>query len=104
MKIGGDKLYSELVGYLSGDAKVAGAKQGQKSEPGRAASDASDRVEISDESREKQALRSAVDAAPDTRDDKVKALKEAVDNGTYDSSGANIADKIIERSVIDTLL
>ncbi len=58
---------------------------------------ASDKVEISDFGRDLQVAKQAVAGASDVRMDKVTALKEKIQNGTYNVSGASFADKLLAR-------
>ena len=55
-----------------------------------------DRVDLSATSQKVDALRDLVNAVPEVRTDRVEALKAAVQNGTYNVSGQQIADKIID--------
>lgn len=55
----------------------------------------SDQVELSSTSREIESLTAAVRVAPDVRLDKVNEVKQAMHDGTYNVSAAQIAEKII---------
>lgn len=63
-----------------------------------------DKVVLSRESEEYQAARRAVDAAPEVREEKVAAIKDAVKSGTYQVEGKAIAEKILHRSLVDRLV
>jgi flagellar biosynthesis anti-sigma factor FlgM len=54
-----------------------------------------DRVSLSNASREMQAAKDAVAASPDVRQDKVDALKEAVESDNYKIDPGQIAEKMI---------
>jgi negative regulator of flagellin synthesis FlgM len=58
----------------------------------------SDSVEISSRSRELARARQAVDAAPDVRADKVAAIKQRIEDGTYSVSPQALASKLLEGS------
>ena len=58
-----------------------------------------DRVEISQLGRDLQIAKKAVSAAPDVREDKVAAMKEALAGG-YSVSDNDIADKLLESFAI----
>jgi negative regulator of flagellin synthesis FlgM len=97
MKISGDKPYV-LRTYLKKpeeDNKVNPGKNSPKDSPGV------DRVEISTKAREKEikAIRELVETAPDVREEKVMALKNAVEEGTYRVKGEEVAKKMIEESI-----
>jgi len=59
-----------------------------------------DRVSLSDASKELQAAKDAVAATPDIRQQKVDAIKQAVENGSYELDPAKIAEKMLG-SIID---
>ena len=52
---------------------------------------------ISGAGRELQTARDAVAAAPDTREDKISALKDAYSQGAYNVSSSAFAEKIASR-------
>ncbi|SFQ50160.1 anti-sigma-28 factor, FlgM family [Butyrivibrio proteoclasticus] len=56
-----------------------------------------DTVSFSSIGKDIQVAKQAVNAAPDVREDKVKALKAAIKNGTYDVSGEAFADKLLAK-------
>lgn len=62
-----------------------------------------DRVSLSDASRELQTAKDSVAAAPDIREEKVAAVKQAVENGTYEIDPGKIADKMIG-SIINEMI
>ncbi len=54
-----------------------------------------DDLKVSDKAKEFQvALKSALSSA-DIREDKIESIKERIENGTYNISAEDIADKII---------
>jgi len=56
-----------------------------------------DKLNISSAGKDLTIAKQAVSSAPDIRADKVEAVKSAIDNGTYDVSGQEFADKIMEK-------
>ena len=56
----------------------------------------SDMLEISQSGKDYQIAKKAVANAPDIREDKVAAIKEALASGTYNVSAREIADKMVE--------
>lgn len=62
-----------------------------------AAPDFKDKLNISGAGRDLQVAKQAVAAAKDVREDKVAALKEAYENGTYHVSGSDFADRVLEK-------
>lgn len=55
-----------------------------------------DSVEISRTGKDYQIAKQAVAQSPDIREDKVNAIKQAMISGTYNVSGEELADKLIE--------
>lgn len=56
-----------------------------------------DKLQISDAGKDLQVAKQAVSNAPDVREDKVAAIKNAMANGTYNVSGDDFASKILEK-------
>lgn len=54
-----------------------------------------DRVDISGTGKEVAEIISAVNQLPDIRNDKVKAIKEAIESGKYGPDSIKIAEKIL---------
>ncbi|MGR6837104.1 flagellar biosynthesis anti-sigma factor FlgM [Syntrophomonas erecta] len=63
-----------------------------------------DDLAISSESRMKQKAMQAIKQAPDIRMDKVKDLQERISAGTYTLSADEVAEKMIERAIVDHLI
>ncbi|RME67977.1 MAG: flagellar biosynthesis anti-sigma factor FlgM [Nitrospirae bacterium] len=55
-----------------------------------------DSVHLSDKARKVEELRKAVDAVPEVRQDRVQALKRAIQEGTYRIDAEKIAQKMLE--------
>ena len=54
-----------------------------------------DKIEISQVGKDMTVPKKAISEAPDIREDKVKAIKEQMEAGTYSVSSEAIADKLI---------
>lgn len=63
-----------------------------------------DDVTISDASKLKQKVMQAVNQADDIRTDRVNELKEQISAGTYEVSDGDVAQKMIERTIVDRLI
>jgi len=81
--------------YTAGSGHASGG--GGKAAP----SPARDHVEISERNEEFLRIRQLVDAQPDVRLDRVNKLAKAIDSGTYDVKGEDIAEAIIQKNLID---
>ncbi len=55
-----------------------------------------DRVDISGKGKEIADLMATIQQMPDVRNDKVKAVKEAIESGNYHIDTKNIAQKLLE--------
>ena len=58
-------------------------------------------MQISEHSREFLRIRQLVDAQPDVRLNRVNQLAKAIDSGTYNVKGEQIAEAIIRKNLID---
>lgn len=63
-----------------------------------------DDVNISEASKLKQKVLQAVNQADDIRTDKVDELKAQIDSGTYQVDDGDVAQKMIERTIVDRLI
>lgn len=67
------------------------------------ASDIKDQVSFSTVGKDLQVAKMALNNVPDVREDMVNSLKQSIDNGTYEVSGEDFADKLLaaynERSI-----
>lgn len=61
----------------------------------------SDKLELSDKAKEFQIAMRAFKNLPEVREEKVKELKGKIQQGTYNVSGKEIADKMIDSLLID---
>jgi len=97
MKISGDKPHV-LRTYLKKTEEDEKVSQRKKKESGVLGQD---RVELSKEAREKQfqEIRRLADETPGVREEKVAALKSAVENGTYRVKGEEVAKKMIKEGI-----
>lgn len=48
--------------------------------------------------------RKVIGNAPEVREDRIRELKDSIKKGCYDRSGEEIANKMIARSLVDSLL
>ena len=76
--------------------KPSGLQEGQK------AGIAGDKVEISPQSRDLKKMQDILAQTPDVRSEKVAALKKAVEEGRYQVSAENIAQKMIQEILVES--
>jgi len=60
-----------------------------------------EKVNLSTQAREIQQAKVEVSKAPDVREQKVQDIKSQVDQGTYNVSGEQIANKMVGESIVD---
>lgn len=103
MKIPGDDSIHLLETILFGVKKTekgipvrSSEKQGDVSP--------SDRVEISGRAKEYQQLNRQVASLPETRSEKVAALQQRIEAGTYQPQGEEIAEKLVRSTLLDAIL
>lgn len=97
MIISSQQIQSLLKTYGQQTKNVAAARDREPAPPPKE----SDKMIISEEGRAFQLALKAAREAPEVREDKVAALKEALAQGTYKVSDADIAEKMLGRSLAD---
>jgi len=58
-------------------------------------------AQISERDEEILRIRQMINALPDVRLDRINKLAKAIDSGTYDVKGEQIAEAIIQKNLID---
>ena len=102
MNISDMRPLHDLAGLLSGLQDVTKLKaQDTKVEP-KANND--DQVRISSRAKEFQRAYDLIVQAPDIRTEKVEPLKEAINTGTYNVRGEQVANKMIAHTILDKIL
>lgn len=90
---------SDLAGLLSGLQDRAQVTHAPKPVTPKL-----DQVRISPRAQEFQQAYQVVAQVPDVRDDKVVRLQEAIQSGTYNVRGEQVADKLITHTILDAIL
>lgn len=88
MKITGNQVNSVSQVYLGTVKKTKAAASADAAQP-------QDRVELSRDAIVIDAARKAIADTPAIREDKVEALRQQIQNGTYQVPSEQIADKIL---------
>jgi negative regulator of flagellin synthesis FlgM len=92
----------DLAGLLSGLQDVTKIKaKDTKVEP---KANNEDQVRISTRAKEFQRAYDLVVQAPDIRADKVAPLEEAINTGTYNVRGEQVANKMVAHTILDKIL
>jgi negative regulator of flagellin synthesis FlgM len=69
----------------------------------KGSSSSTDKVEFSAQSREMQKIYEVLRTTPDVREEKVSALKKAIQEGRYQVENDALADKLIKESILDLI-
>jgi negative regulator of flagellin synthesis FlgM len=77
-------------------ANTGAAQQTAKTNHHHRSQRAADEVTLSDTARQMAAAQDAVKAAPDVRQDKVDAIKQQIESGTYQVSARVLARKMVD--------
>lgn len=75
----------------------AGKKSVQK------ADQVGDNVQLSSRAKDFQRIKELAKSAPESRDEKIAAVKEQLKNGTYKADNGKLAENMINESLIDLL-
>ena len=93
---------TDLISQVRTDNKIEVKKTREAAKSAEAApAAATDRVQISDGSKEVLKMQEIVKNTPSVRTEMVDELKRQVDNGDYNVSGTDIADKMMESWMAD---
>lgn len=63
-----------------------------------------DKLELSPQAQEMQAVRQKINSIPDVRKDRVDELKSQIKNGTYQVPSQDVAEKMLNRSLADGIM
>ena len=102
MRVNDKNLISDLRNYIE-DLRNIGGRTKAPAQQGRVEA-GRDRAHISRRAKEAEQARKAIEATPDVDEKRVKELKKAVEQGTYNVRGEVVAESMIRRSLIDALL
>ena len=93
----------QVLDHLVKSANAKAPKQGGVDQKGNA-QQPTDTVELSGRKAEIDQLTEQVKAAPATRQDKIDAIKQAVDSGTYTVKGEDVARSMLKSQLLDEAL
>jgi negative regulator of flagellin synthesis FlgM len=63
-----------------------------------------DKLELSPQAQEMQAVRQKIASLPDVRSDRVEQVKDQIKNGSYQVDSSAVAEKMLQRSLADGLM
>lgn len=62
-----------------------------------------EKVNLSTTAKDVQTLKNAISSLPDVREEKVQALKDQIEKGTYRVDADKVAEKMVGESLLDVL-
>ncbi|MCK8824170.1 flagellar biosynthesis anti-sigma factor FlgM [Fuchsiella alkaliacetigena] len=95
MKISSEQLGEVLQAY---------GQQQRQNETGTEKKDKSDKLSLSTEMKEIQLAKENLANKEPVRQEKVDSLKQAIQSGNYNVSGEEVAEKMLERVIVDQLV
>jgi len=98
MKIQNDESFIHLRSVLK-----SGTDQAPPAKPLDTGKEAVDKVQLSPRAREFNRIKDFLETVPDDSPEKVAALTESVEKGTYKPDAGKAADKLIRESLLDIL-
>lgn len=82
---------------------VSSGRRAYSSEPVSAPA-RQDKLELSPQAQEMQAVRQKIASIPDVRSDRVEELKTQIKSGSYQVDSSQVAEKMLQRSLADGLM
>jgi flagellar biosynthesis anti-sigma factor FlgM len=101
MKISEIKPQAETTQYVDQAQKTKQAEKNQTAQSQEVQSQQTDRVDLSDQSKEMKKIYTVQQMAPDIRTDKVQEVKKLVEENRYQVDSKAVADKMIRESLFE---
>jgi flagellar biosynthesis anti-sigma factor FlgM len=101
MKIQDNAQKAQILQYVNQQTKVNTNDQNSVNPETKVQTQVGDRVDLSPSFRMIKKIEEAALSAPDTRADKVAALKKKVESGTYHVNSDAVAGKMLKESIIE---
>jgi len=101
MKISEIKPQADTTQYIDQAQKSKQPEKNQVSQSPGTTSQQTDKVDLSDQSKEMKKIYTAQQMAPDIRTDKVNEVKKAVEENRYQVDSNTVAEKMIRESIFE---
>jgi len=101
MKISEIKPQADTTQYIDQAQKSKQPEKNQVSQSPDTTSQQTDKVDLSDQSKEMKKIYTAQQMAPDIRTDKVNEVKKAVEENRYQVDSNTVAEKMIRESIFE---
>ena len=101
MKISEINSQAETTQYVEQAEKSKQAEKNQPAQTQKAQNQQTDRVDLSDQSKEMKKIYTAQQMAPDIRTEKVDQVKKSIDENRYQVDTKAVAEKMIQESIFE---
>ena len=101
MKIDEITSQTETTSYVEQAQKPKQTEKNQAAQPQGVQNQQTDRVDLSDQSKEMKKIYTAQQMAPDVRTEKVDEVKKLVDGNQYQVDSNAVAGKMIQESLFE---
>jgi flagellar biosynthesis anti-sigma factor FlgM len=101
MKISEVKPQTDTTQYIEQTQKSKQPEKNQVSQPLETTSQQTDKVDLSDQSKEMKKIYTVQQMAPDIRTDRVNEVKKLIEENRYQVDSKAVADKMIKESIFD---
>ena len=101
MKISEVKPQTDTTQYIEQTQKSKQPEKNQVSQPPETTSQQTDKVDLSDQSKEMKKIYTAQQMAPDIRTDRVNEVKQLIDQNRYQVDSNAVAEKMIRESIFE---
>ena len=101
MKISEIKPQADTTQYIDQAQKSKQAEKNQTAQSQEVQSPQTDRVDLSDQSKEMKKIYTVQQMAPDIRTDKVNEVKKAIEENRYQVDSGAVAGKMIRESLFE---
>jgi flagellar biosynthesis anti-sigma factor FlgM len=101
MKISEIKPHAETTQYVEQAQKSKQPEKNQVSQSSNTTSQQTDKVDLSDQSKEMKKIYTAQQMAPDIRTDRVNEVKKLIEENRYQVDSKAVAEKKIRESIFE---
>ena len=101
MKINEIPSQAETTSYVEQSQKLKQTEKNQAAQSQEAQNQQTDKVDISDQSKEMKKIYTAQQMAPDIRTEKVDEVKQLIDQNRYQVDSKSVAEKMIQESIFE---
>jgi len=101
MKISEVKPQTDTTQYIEQTQKSKQPEKNQVSQPPETTSQQTDKVDLSDQSKEMKKIYTVQQMAPDIRTEKVNEVKKLIEQDRYQVDSKAVAEKMIRESIFE---